>query len=408
MGCLPGRSSRPWPLRLIVAGYAVFLPAGYAAVFLPAGYAAVFLPAGWAVAAPMIVDPGQGVVPLPGGTTGAAELSGITHVGGNRYLAVGDNGAKAVWHLDIAIDGATGRIASATVSGSLAVPGLGSDSEGIAYRAATGSVFVADEVASTIGQFDTVGGATLAPVAVPSIFTPTNVQGNFGLEALAFGAGGLWTANEEALVPDGPVSSTTAGSWVRIQRFDATLGPAGQWAYRTDPISAMSSLTTAERSGVVDVLPWDSATLLVLEREFGGAVPGFRSRLYGVEVDSGSDVSNVATLAAGGFTPLTKTLLWERSFSALAPSNFEGMSFGPLLADGSRSLLLVSDNGGGIRQDLYALVVVPEPAAILSMLSAALAGIAWRILRRRLGPGVEPASERRRTDPLVADPPIHG
>lgn len=32
----------------------------------------------------------------------------------------------------------------------------------------------------------------------------------------------------------------------------------------------MTPLTTAERSGVVDVLPWSGDTLLVPEREFGG------------------------------------------------------------------------------------------------------------------------------------------
>ena len=329
-----------------------------------------------------IVDPGQGPVALPRGTTGAAELSGITHLGGQRYLAVGDNGAKAIWTLDIAVDGTTGRITTASVSGSIAAPGLGSDSEGIAYRATTDSIFVADEVASAIGQFDSTGAA-LAPVAVPAIYAPANVRGNFGLEALAWGAGSLWTANEEALSPDGPLSTTTAGTWVRIQRFSQSLTADGQWAYRTDPISALSGLTTAERSGVVDVLPWNATTLLVLEREFGGAIPGFRSRLYGVDLTTGSDVSAVGALATGSFTPLAKTLLWERSFSALAPSNFEGMSFGPDLADGRRSILLISDDGGGTRQDLYALVAVPEPPALVLVVAALAALPVARGLARR-------------------------
>jgi len=332
-----------------------------------------------------IVDPGQGPVALPRGTTGAAELSGITHLGGRRYLAVGDNGAKAIWTLDIAVDGTTGRITTASVSGSIAAPGLGGDSEGIAYRATTDSIFVADEVASAIGQFDATGTA-LAPVAVPAIYAPANVRGNFGLEALAFGAGSLWTANEEALAPDGPLSTTTAGTWVRIQRFSQSLTADGQWAYRTDPISALSGLTTAERSGVVDVLPWNATTLLVLEREFGGAIPGFRSRLYGVDLTTGSDVSTVGALATGSFTPLAKTLLWERSFSALAPSNFEGMSFGPDLADGRRSILLVSDDGGGTRQDLYALVAVPEPPAMVLVVAGLVALVAAGHVGRRSGP----------------------
>jgi hypothetical protein len=86
--------------------------------------------------------------------------------------------------------------------------------------------------------------------------------------------------------------------------------------------------------------------VLVLEREFGGAViPDFRSRLYAVDVSGATDVSNVRMLAAGGFVPAAKTLLWQRGFPF---SNFEGMALGPPLADGRRSLILVSDDGGGV------------------------------------------------------------
>jgi hypothetical protein len=323
---------------------------------------------------PVVSDPGQGVVALSSGSTAAAELSGIAWIGGTSYLAVGDNGAKSLWTLGIGVDSATGFISSATVTGSIAAAALGSDSEGIAYRAATGSVFVADEVASTITQFDAGTGASLGGLAVPAIYAPANVQSNMGLESLAFGPGGLWTANEEALVPDGPLSSTSTGSWVRIQRFDESLTVAGQWAYLTDPISALNPFVSAERSGVVDVLPWSATTLLVLERELGGAfVPTFRSRLYGVDVTTASDVSALASLTAGGFTQLAKTLLWQGVFGN---SNFEGMTFGPVLTDGSTSLLLISDSGGGLAQNMYALSVVPEPSTSVLVVVAAAAAVA--------------------------------
>jgi hypothetical protein len=340
--------------------------------------AVVWAIADWALAVPVVIDPGQGGVTLAAGGTTAAELSGITFAGGTTYYAVGDDGQPTIWELAVALDAVTGWITSAAVTGGSAAS-LGSDSEGIAFRAATGSVFVADEVASTIREFRLADGSQVGSVAVPAIFAPANVQANRGLESLAYGPGGLWTANEEAVLPDGPLASTTTGSWVRIQRFGVDLEAAGQWAYRTDPISALSGLTTAERSGVVDVLPWSATELLVLERELGGAFPRFRSRLYLVDTTLASDVSDVASLESGGFSPLAKTLLWERLFSA---ANFEGMTFGPPLADGSRSLLLISDNGGGLAQQLYAVSVVPEPS-VLPLVSVGAAA-AWWVLRRRL------------------------
>jgi hypothetical protein len=265
------------------------------------------------------------------------------------------------------------------VTGGIAAPGLGVDSEGIAYRAASGTVFVSDEVASTIREFSLTTGGLVGSVAVPAIYAPSNVQSNMGLESLAFGPGGLWTANEEALVPDGPLSTTTAGSWVRIQQFDESLAAVGQWGYRTDPITALNPFISAERSGLVDILPWSGTELLVLERELGGAVvPQFRSRLYLVDTTTGSDVSALAAIDAGGFTPLAKTLLWERSF---ASSNFEGMTFGPALDDGSRSLLLISDDGGGLAQNLYALAVVPEPSLIT--LGSVVVAASWLVVHRR-------------------------
>lgn len=316
-------------------------------------------------------DPGQGLFSLSSGSTGAAELSGITYAGSGTYYAVGDNGAKSLWTLNIGLNSATGIISSASVTGSISVSGLGTDSEGVSYRASSNSVFVSDEVASTIKEFRLSDGVQISTVTVPSIFSPSNLQGNFGLESLSYGGGTLWTANEEALSPDGSLSTTSQGSWVRLQRFNSSLLADGQWAYRTDAISAMSPLTTAERSGVVDVLPWDSRRILVLEREFGGSfIPDFRSRLYLVDVSAATDVSGLAELDGGGFTALAKTLLWQDDFSA---TNFEGMTLGPTLDDGSRSLLLVSDDGsgsGGQTQSLYALNLTGDP-------SPTAAGYTW-------------------------------
>lgn len=326
----------------------------------------------------MVTDPGQGAQQLLSGATAAEQLSGFTRLGGDTYWAVGDNGAKSFWNLSISVDPSTGWITSSGVTGGTSASGLGTDSEGIAYAPSLGTLYVSDEVGSSILSYD-LSGSTTGSVALPSIFQASNVANNMGLESLAYGAGNLWTANEETLLPDGAQSTTSSGSWIRIQRFDSLLSPSGQWAYQTDAITGMSPWVSTERSGVVDLLPWSDTELLVLEREFGGAlIPDFRSRLYLVDLSAASDVSSMASLASGGYSPATKSLLWEGNFS---DSNFEGMAFGPELDDGSTSLLLISDNGNSLAQNLYALTIVPEPSIFLLSLPGALL-----LIRRQRAP----------------------
>lgn len=290
---------------------------------------------------------------LGSGAFPASELSGIAWIGGNDYVAIGDNGGSSLWQLSIAIDPSTGRIITASVTGSLAVPGLASDGEGVAFLPARGSVVVSDEATSAIREFRLKDGVQLGALAVPTIYVAPNLRSNLGLESLGAMHGEVWTANEEALVSDGAISTTSTGTLVRIQRFSSAGVPAGQWAYRTDPISALTPLVDAERSGVVEVLPLGGTRALVLEREFGGSfIPDFRSRIYFIDTTGADDVSARTSLAKAGFESLAKSLLWEGNF---ALANFEGMTIGPELADGCRSLFLISDNGGGIDQRILAL-----------------------------------------------------
>ena len=290
------------------------------------------------------------------GKTGAAELSGLTYAGGTTYYAVGDNGADSIWQTYTSLTPALGGIRTGYVATGITAPALGTDSEGIALTPSGSGVWVADEVASSISEYSLSDGSKVGTIAVPAIYRPANVQGNFGLESLTYGADVLWTGNEEALRTDGALSSTTSGSWVRIQKFSGPdLTPVEQYAYRTDPIAELSPFTDAERSGLVDMVALPDGRVLGLERELGGFLPVFRSRIYLIDFTGATDVSAWASLADGGFTAVGKTLLWQGYFAFL---NFEGAALGPQHSDGSYSLLLVSDDGSGIlgqRQGLLSL-----------------------------------------------------
>jgi hypothetical protein len=306
----------------------------------------------WALS---IEDPGQGSVRLPSGRTGAEELSGLTYAGGTTYYTVSDSGPGVLWVLDIAVDPANGRITEARVDRSLSMPGLQGDIEGVAYRGTARSVLVSDESNSTVREYSIASGKQIGVLKVPPIFK--KIRNNFGLESLSIADGKLWTANEEALLGDGSRSTAQAGSWVRLQRFDRSGKPNGQWAYCTEPISQMSPFTTATRSGVSDLLALPGGGLLVLERELGGVVPEFWTRIYEVSFTGASDTSSVKSLLKERFRPAKKRLLWEHKFRV---TNYEGITLGPTLADGSRSLLLISDDGRGqegMTQHLYPLTL---------------------------------------------------
>jgi hypothetical protein len=196
---------------------------------------------------------------------------------------------------------------------------------------------VSTEARSKIVGFDLDGDATFK-VEVPAIFRET--RQNKSLESLAWSEERheMWTANEDALNCDGPVSSREQGSLVRLQKFDGNLSPAAQFAYRTEP----SLIRVGNQgTGVTDLALLPSGELLVLERVL---TLGFCVRIFSVDFAGATDISKVESLKdADEVVPVKKTLLYEQF---TATHNFEGMTLGPVLADGSRSMLLVADNGG--------------------------------------------------------------
>jgi hypothetical protein len=322
-----------------------------------------------AVAAALsITDPGQGVFNFTGD---APELSGLAWFAGATYLAISDDAdQRKGYELDIALDPATGRVLSAAVAASFELA-VGYDLEGIAFCRPRGEWWVSDEgrhpAGGALRAHSLPDGKLLRELAIPAVMLKN--RPNFGFESCAWGAGALWTTNEEALAHESALSTASTGTVVRLQRFDHRFEPAGQWAYETDSFGFDSSLTTAERSGVSELLALPDGSLLVLERTLGlGFIPSFRNRIYRVEFEGASEVSDIPNLDEAVHTRVGRTLLWERNMGSVSTRNFEGIALGPALpviGPASFSLLLVADNGGGTQQHLYALVlhglVPPSP-----------------------------------------------
>lgn len=165
---------------------------------------------------------------------------------------------------------------------------------------------------------------------------------NAGLEGATFAADGMLfvTALEAPLLQDGPAPTAAAGAPIRLT-VQARSGPVlAQYAYPVEPVFAPGD----GDNGVASILaenPLDPTKLLVLER---GYVPGQGNRIRIYRADL-AGAANVLDKPIGGAKPVGKQLVADLSQLGLGHvDNIEGMAWGPRLASGERTLVLVSDN----------------------------------------------------------------
>lgn len=288
-----------------------------------------------------ITATGQAQTPVA--LAGVHELSGITFLGGDQFLLVADNGGLLV-SATIGIDSANGQFTGTpTLDGfnTLNIHG-NADLEDLAYDPRDGNLFVSNENDHTITRHDPDTLQPLGSLAVPAVYQ--QAANNFSLEALSLAPRDfdLWTANEEALTVDGPLSTDSAGSVVRLQRFDAQGDPAGQFAYVTEPYRPTG--VGQARSGVSGMIALPDGRLIVMERELGGSFPTFQINFFLVDFEDATDTSDLEGLIGETYTATDKTLLYTLSAGF---SNFEGVTLGPRLDNGDYALVLVSDDGGG-------------------------------------------------------------
>jgi len=288
---------------------------------------------------------------VPGQTTfsfeyrAATDFSGLTWAGGSDYFTVSDK-VRAIFPMSIALEPASGKILSASIGTAIPVKTKLADFEGIAFVPGKQLAYVSCETGDGIFGFD-LKKRTVIPVAVPPIFS--KARNNKSLESLTYDStiGNFWTANEEALKCDGPMSGSERGTVVRLQRFDGAFRPTGQFAYVTEPSTYRAH---GGGTGVSDLALLPNGELLVLERVVGTF--GLSVKIFRTELGGATDISKVPALAGGEYKPAAKTLIFSR---ATLTNNFEGIALGPQLADGWRSLILIADSGGGTTHFLMPL-----------------------------------------------------
>ena len=199
------------------------------------------------------------------------------------------------------------------------------------------------------------------------------VRDNAGFESLALSPSGqrLYTATETALLQDGDTVTFDHGTTARLLEFipdGSTFVPRREFAYPLDALGIAPFTPGINVAGVVELLALSDDELLALERTFievAGQRRGINDiRLYHVSVGGSDDVSAIDSLrSAAAVTPVRKRLVLDLSALEGLPSelttldNFEGLARGPTLADGSRSLLIVSDDNFNKTQRTWFLLL---------------------------------------------------
>ncbi len=304
---------------------------------------------------------GQAIVPtgtsFQGTTVGG--LSSITYdAHRNVYYAVSDDPSQfqPVRFYTVRLDVSDGRLADGDVrfkdvTTLLAPDGqpyapFSLDPEGLALSKDRRLIFTSEGLPnSLIDPFVrrySLNGSFLGSLPVPQPFLATadrssGVRPNLGFESAGVSPNGrfVFTATENALYQDGPPATLSNGSPARILRYDLrTRRLDRQWVYGTDPVAQPPvPATQFSVNGVVELLPLDDEHLIAMERSFSVGAPG-----------TGNSIKLYKVALRGRTNVAQKRLLLDLDDLGIPLDNVEGLTFGPRLSHGRRSLVLVSDN----------------------------------------------------------------
>ena len=314
----------------------------------------------------------RGEVIFPTGTTfegtQVGGLSGIQYAGRSTFYALSDDPSQLnpARFYKLRADIRDGRLTPGDITftgvttlkqpdGTL-FPAASLDPEGFALKSHR-RIVVTSEGFTTRGidpwiRVFRLDGSHVKSLTVPDQFLlgpGKGVRQNLGFETAAFSRQSLWTGSEGALTQDGPAASLTERSPARLLRYDKRGRPDEQYLYFTETIAEPPVPTTNFAvNGLVELLPLDKDSFLAMERSFSVGAPGTgnKIKLFRVELKHADDISRFSSLAGlfGVIDPVQKTLLLNLDVLGRPLDNVEGMTFGPRLRDGRRTLLLVSDN----------------------------------------------------------------
>lgn len=246
------------------------------------------------------------------------------------------------------------------------------DTEGIALSPGK-SLFISSEgddnrnIPPFISEFDLNTGRQIQDLTLPDKYLPqfiaingkrqqvNGVQNNVAFESLTISPDGepfrIYVATESNLFQDRDIPELTrheakteykGGPRCRLLHYFVNNSPefVGEYIYQLDspPFGAI-------KHGLADILALDGeGHFLALERSAG--ILGFGIKLYQTVISDATDVSQFSTINNRGSSVkfMPKKLALKVNNLNISLDNLEGITFGPQLPDGSKSILLISDD----------------------------------------------------------------
>ena len=157
----------------------------------------------------------------------------------------------------------------------------------------------------------------------------------------------LFVSVEEPLYQDGPPAGTgDSAGIVRIIKFDMnTKKPVAQFAYVIDPVAHPAITPSSFKiNGISDILSFDKNKLLVIERSYSTGRLSCTIKVFIADIASATNINDVASLKNKQVKRVSKKLLFNMDDLRIYIDNIEGVTFGPTLSNGKKSLIFIADN----------------------------------------------------------------
>ncbi len=289
-------------------------------------------------------------------------LSGIDYHNGIYYLVCDDASNPRYYTATIAINNK--KINNITFDKVIKIKDSTHylDLEAIRYNASNNKIMITSE-GSINQQKDpslfsvNSDGSIDSFFEFPKEFKATSIQkprNNGTLEGLSLSNDkkGYWVAMELPLESDGPEPKvTTTKSPIRITYIDnQTKKPTKQFTILLDKIDK-NPLGDFAVNGLTDILEYKPNQFFIIERSYSSGLgnQGNTIKIFNIDASKASNTLTNGNLINTDYTPATKKLLFD--FESVRGSlmdgsidNIEGITFGPLLENGNKTLLLVADN----------------------------------------------------------------